>query len=148
MTFRTPMRRRFPAALVLTAMLLIVPAASATAADQVARTSTISNRVCPIAWWRSTWHVKRLIRCSAHHWGVPGGATKALSIARRESRFHPGAYNAYSGASGIYQHLRRYWPGRASTWGFSGWSAFNARANIMVTMRWVHRLRSWHPWGA
>ena len=37
----------------------------------------------------------------------------ALYVADRESEFRPKAYNGYSGASGIFQHLRRYWPGRA-----------------------------------
>ena len=71
----------------------------------------------------------------------------ALYVAGRESEFRPKAYNGYSGASGIFQHLRRYWPGRADVFGFDGWSAFNARANIMVTMRMVHRKGSWSDWG-
>src|ERR671913_250073 len=66
---------------------------------------------------------------------LPGRAPLALHVASRESNFQPRAYNSYSGASGIFQHLRRYWPGRADSYGFGGWSAFNARANIMVTMR-------------
>jgi hypothetical protein len=147
MTFRTPTRRRFPAALALTAILLLVPAASATASDHQSDSSGVSRRICPIDWREGTWHVKRLIRCAAHRWDVPGGANKALSIAGRESHFKPGAYNAYSGASGIYQHLRRYWPGRARAYGFRGWSAFNARANIIVSIRMVHSLGSWSPWG-
>jgi hypothetical protein len=47
---------------------------------------------------------------------------------------------------GIYQHMKRYWPNRAYAYGFKGWSAFNARANIIVTMRMVHR-DGWGPWG-
>jgi hypothetical protein len=145
MTFRTSERRRFPAALFLTVMLLVVPIATTTAADASYR--EVPRRICPIDWREGTWHVKKLIRCAAHRWSVPGGASKALYIANRESHFNPGAYNSYSGASGIYQHLRRYWPGRASTFGFRDWSAFNARANIIVTMRMVHRLGSWSAWG-
>ena len=68
----------------------------------------------------------------------------ALAIADRESHFEPHAYNP-SGCAGIYQHQLRYWPGRAAAYGFRGWSAFNARANIMVTMRMVH-LSGWGPW--
>jgi hypothetical protein len=59
--------------------------------------------------------------------------------------FHPDAYNAGSCAKGIYQHLCAYWPGRASDYGFKGWSAFNARANIIVTMKMVRRY-GWAPW--
>ena len=63
----------------------------------------------------------------------------------RESMFDPDAYNAWSCAKGIYQHLCRYWPGRAYDYGFKGWSAFNARANIIVTMKMVRRY-GWAPW--
>ena len=77
----------------------------------------------------------------------PGRRREALAIANRESHFYPRAYNPWSGALGIYQHLRRYWPGRAAAYGFRGWSGFNARANIIVTMRMVRRLGNWSPWG-
>jgi hypothetical protein len=147
MTFRTLSRRRFPAALLLTAVLLTVPVATSVAADRGTSYSGVPRKICPIDWQKGTWHVKKLIRCAAHRWHVPGGAEKALSIANRESHFRPRAYNSYSGASGIYQHLRTYWPGRAFTYGFKGWSPFNARANIIVSMRMVHRLGSWRPWG-
>jgi hypothetical protein len=147
MTFRTPTRRRFPAALLLTAVLLTVPAASASAGSHQDPFSQVPRKICRVDWRDGTWHVKKLIRCAVHRWSVPGGADKALYIANRESNFQPHAYNSYSGASGIYQHLRRYWPGRASTYGFHGWSAFNARANIIVSIRMVHRLGSWQPWG-
>ena len=72
---------------------------------------------------------------------------KALYIAWRESRYRPSAYNAAGGAAGIYQHLLKYWPDRAADYGFRDWSAFNARANIMVTMRMVKQY-GWAPWGA
>ena len=147
MTFRTLPRRRFPAALALTAVLLIVPAAShAGAATPGAGYCRGSAQDLPDRLARGTFHVKKLIRCAEARWSVPGGASKALAIANRESNFRPRAYNCYSGAAGIFQHLRRYWPGRARTYGFRGWSAFNARANIMVTMRMVHR-GGWGPWG-
>jgi len=104
----------------------------------------VARSVCPIDWRRGTYHVKRLIRCAAHYYTV--GADKALAIARRESNFRPRAYNAWSCAKGIYQHLCRYWPGRADRYGFDGWSAYNARANIIVSMRMVRRY-GWQPWG-
>ena len=145
MTIRTLPRRRFPAALFLTAVLFVVPIASVTTMAQPV-SAEVPHKVCPIDWRRGPWHVKKLIRCAEARWSVPGGAPKALSIARRESKFRPRAYNSYSGAAGIFQHLRRYWPGRASIFGFRGYSAFNARANIMVTMRMVHG-GGCAPWG-
>lgn len=146
MTPRTTKRRRFPAALLLASLLLITPAASLTGAAH-AREADVSSNLCKIDWRRGEWHVKQLIRCAEDRWSVPGGAGMALYVANRESHFNPKAYNDYSGASGIYQHLRRYWPGRAHAYGFDGWSAFNARANIMVTIRMVHRMGSWSHWG-
>jgi hypothetical protein len=139
-------RHNLPVALLLSVLLLVLPAASATAGPQEARYTQVSPKVCPVDWRIGTWHVRKLIRCAAFRYHVPGGATKALAIANRESHFDPGAYNAYSGAAGIYQHLSRYWPGRAYTFGFKGYSAFNARANIIVTMRMVTRY-GWSPWG-
>jgi hypothetical protein len=69
-----------------------------------------------------------------------------LYVADRESRFQPRAFNAGSCAKGIYQHLCHYWPERAQDFGFRGRSAFNGRANIMVTMKMVRRY-GWEPWG-
>ena len=140
------MRRRFPAALLLASLMFLVPLTSLSSAAQ-AREADVARHVCRIDWRKGDWHVKQLIRCAEDRWSVPGGASTALYVAGRESHFEPKAYNSYSGASGIFQHLRRYWPGRADAFGFDGWSAFNARANIMVTMRMVHRLGSWSPWG-
>jgi soluble lytic murein transglycosylase-like protein len=102
------------------------------------------TRICPIDWRRSTWHVKQLIRCAAAEYGVD--QHKALSIAWRESRYFTNAYNATGRAAGVYQHLLKYWPERAADFGFADVSAFNARANILVTMQMVRRY-GWYPWG-
>jgi transglycosylase-like protein with SLT domain len=147
MTHLTRTRRHFLAALSIVTVLSLMPALSANAGTSGGSRQYryVSSQVCPIDWRRSTKQVKRLIMCAAHHWHVPGGRAKALAIAYRESRFDPHAYNS-SGAEGIYQHMKRYWPDRAYTYGFKGWSAFNARANIIVTMRMVRRA-GWGPWG-
>ncbi|MEX0650458.1 MAG: hypothetical protein WD186_00325 [Actinomycetota bacterium] len=147
MTRTDPTRRRFPAApffvptllaLTLALALALVPVLSL-ANPAGARETKVAEHVCQIDWRDGEWQVRQLIRCAADRWHVPGGMSMALYVADRESEFRPQAYNGYSGASGIFQHLSRYWPGRADTFGFGGWSAFNARANIMVTMRMVHR---------
>jgi hypothetical protein len=101
------------------------------------------TRICPIDWRQSQWHVKKLIRCAAEHHGV--STERALYIAWRESRYQPSAYNEDGPAAGIYQHLTKYWPERAERYGFPGWSAFDGRANIIVTMRMVSRI-GWGPW--
>jgi soluble lytic murein transglycosylase-like protein len=141
MTHLTRTTRPFAAALVLAACLTIIPATLASAHGK----SAVPRKICNFDWQRSSFQVKRLIKCAARHWDVPGGAQKALAIAYRESRYDPNAYNS-SGAEGIYQHMRQYWPGRARIYGFPRYSAFNGRANIIVTMRMVRR-GGWGPWG-
>ena len=132
-------RRAAVATLILTALIVASPVATATAEAY----SYTPRRICDIDWRVNKRHVKHLIRCAARHWGV--NPDRAISIARRESLFDPHAYNSRSCAKGIYQHLCRYWPGRAYDYGFKGWSAFNARANIIVTMKMVRRY-GWAPW--
>jgi hypothetical protein len=140
------MRRLLTTALVLTALLTISPAASANirTASQETSYNSVSNKLCPINWREGRWFVKQLIRCASAHYDIR--VHKALHIARRESNFRPKAYNSWSCAKGIYQHLCRYWPGRAYDYGFKGWSAYNARANVIVTMKMVRRY-GWTPWG-
>ena len=147
MTYLMKMRRHMVAALSIAVILSIVPASVSQAVTVGARRhAQVSAQVCDYDWRKGTFQVKQLIRCAAEHWNVPGGADLALYIADRESQFHPNAYNP-SGCAGIYQHMLRYWPGRAASFGFGGWSAYNARANIIVTMRMVHD-DGWGPWGA
>jgi hypothetical protein len=151
MTNAIRLRRAFVATLILTAIITTFPGASASAMrtqdhitttqDNKAHISAVS--ICPIRWQRGPRYVQRLIGCVARFYRV--GASTALEVAYRESKFHPNAYNSRSCAKGVYQHLCRYWPTRADDYGFAGWSAFNARANIFVTMRMV-RQYGWWPW--
>ena len=121
------------------------PVANAVVQDDrtVQHDRTVATRICPIDWRQSTWHVKQLIKCAASHHGV--SREKALYVAWRESRYRPSAYNPYGPAAGIYQHLLKYWPERAEDFGFKNSSPYNARANIIVTMRMVRRY-GWIPW--
>ena len=137
--------RGLVAASLLTAVIMSFPT-STTSQAMVQRDAVrpVSTKICPIDWRKSAWHVKRLIRCAASHFGVDG--SKALYVAWRESRYRPSAYNDGGGAAGIYQHLLRYWPDRARDYGFADRSAFDARVNIFVTMRMV-REYGWDPWG-
>jgi hypothetical protein len=133
--------RHIGVALVLAAVLTLFPMAASPAA---ATEPSGPTSVCRIDWRRSTWHVRKLIRCAANHFDI--GVRKSLRIAFRESRFRPRAFNESTCAKGIYQHLCRYWRDRAEAYGFDGRSAFNARANVIVTMRMVRRF-GWAPWG-
>ena len=136
-------RRATVATLILTALIVAFPV-HASAATGEATYSFTPKKICAIDWRAGRREVKHLIRCAANHWGV--NPDKALTIAHRESLFDPDAYNSWSCAKGIYQHLCRYWPERAYDYGFKGRSAYNARANIIVTMKMV-RHYGWAPWG-
>jgi soluble lytic murein transglycosylase-like protein len=135
-------RRMLAAAIICITCFTLAPGLSPTPA--LARQSRIPSSFCPHDWRHGRRAVKRLIRCSVRRWHVPGGAHKAIVVARRESRFHPRAYNP-AGYKGLYQQSVRYWRGRARRYGFPGWSAFNGRANVIVSIRMVHR-GGWGPW--
>ncbi len=137
--------RRLGATLVLTTTLVtLVSVSGAVASPEDPEPEVVPAEICPIDWRRGSWHVKQLIRCVAEHHGV--SIRTSLYVASLESHFRPRAYNAASCARGIFQHLCRYWAGRAKAYGFPNRSAFNARANIFVTMRMVKRY-GWAPWG-
>ncbi len=136
MTRPTRWRRALVAALAAST-LLALPAAQAQAHDRV------KDWVCDYRWRDSTYQLKRLIRCAARRWAVPGGPAKALAVARCESHLDPGAYG--NGNAGVFQQRVVYWPGRARTWGFPGVSAFNGRANVIVSVRMAHA-SGWGAW--
>ena len=99
----------------------------------------------------STVHeVTHTAACAESKWAVPGGLSYALTIGRRESGLRYNAWNSSSGACGVFQHLSRYWAGRQNAFDGPVWrlgeSCKNARANIIVTMRMVHRMWSWSHW--
>src|SRR5262245_44053954 len=91
-------RRSLAAALMLTVLLTVAPLISAAGAStSTGRTATadrrVSRRICDYDWNRSTYQLKRLIRCAARRWDVTGGPDKAVRVARCESRFDTDAYN-------------------------------------------------------
>lgn len=118
-------------------MLFALPVSPASAAHPV------KDWVCDYRWADSTYQVRQLIRCAARRWNVPGGPGKALSVARCESNLDPRAYA--SGNAGVFQQRVVYWPGRAETYGFPGASVYNARANIIVSVRMAHA-GGWGAW--
>lgn len=111
---------------------------------------------CNVHWvkaWREhrdTRPIVRIIYCAVARWPVPGGITKALDVANRESGYRPDADNPYSDASGVYQHRLHLWPPRYRDWTLRGWrlypNVFNGRTNVIVTIRMVHA-HGWGPWG-
>jgi hypothetical protein len=93
--------------------------------------------------------MKRIIRCGADRWSVPGGATKAICIANRESHLNPHASSATGKYLGLFQHSAAAWPGRYKAWTRPRWelhpNALNGRTNAIVTIRMVHA-GGWGPW--
>lgn len=100
---------------------------------------------CDFDWRAGPDQVEALIRCVAERWEVPGGPDKAVAVARCESGLNPRAVGPNDLYLGIYQQHREYWPARATQYGFEGVSAFNARANIIVSIRMASE-GGWGPW--
>ena len=104
--------------------------------------------------------VRKLIRCAVRRWPVPGGASKALEVFECESGWWPWAIGGDN--LGVGQHKDDYWPSRARRLLKRAWFpgrrfpapygspgdrrlAFNARANVLVSVRMAHRV-GWGPW--
>lgn len=79
-----------------------------------------------------------------------GQVDGALAVIRCESYGDPGAYNPYSGASGLFQFLPSTWATVSPRAGFGGASVFDAEANI-GTAAWLtdyYASRGSDPWAA
>lgn len=66
------------------------------------------------------------------HFFAPADVDRALRIMACESKGDPNARNPYSGASGLFQHMPRYWSQRSSSAGYGGQSIFDPVANVAV----------------
>ena len=70
----------------------------------------------------------------------------ALSVMQGESGGNPDAKNPNSSASGLFQHLARYWDGRSAAAGWAGADIFDPEANIAVAA-WLSKGGSdWGHW--
>lgn len=65
--------------------------------------------------------------------GTENDVNRFMRIMHCESRGDPNAYNRSSAASGLLQHLQKYWPGRAATVGMPDASPFDPWANMYVS---------------
>lgn len=74
-----------------------------------------------------------------------GMVAKALRVIYCESRGNPDAVNDSSGASGLFQHLPRFWPQRSQAAGFAGASIFDPEANI-ATAAFLATRDGWRHW--
>lgn len=64
----------------------------------------------------------------AHHFSAEM-VDQALAVIAGESLGDPAIVNPLSGTAGLFQHLLRYWPERASAAGFPGATPDDAEAN-------------------
>jgi hypothetical protein len=94
-------------------------------------------------------HMRELIRCATNHWTVFGGYEKALCIAKRESGLNPRAVSSDGKYLGLYQHAKRYWPGRYDAYTRRAWelndSALIGRTNAIVSIRMASDV-GWGAW--
>jgi len=81
-----------------------------------------------------TGSVESTIRAAAAEFGVSGNLL--VRIARCESTLNPQAVNRSSGALGLFQHLPRFWSGRAARLGYDygSWSSPSANARVSAQM--------------
>ena len=93
--------------------------------------------------------VKRVIRCAERRWNVPGGAGKAICIAKAESGLNPKVVSGGGRFLGLFQHVAEAWPDRYVAWTRKAWElddrALNGRTNTIVTIRMVNA-NGWGPW--
>lgn len=70
---------------------------------------------------------------------------RAMRVMACESGGNPSAKNPRSSASGLFQHLARYWPSRSAKAGWAGASIWDPTANVAVAA-WLWRTGGWGHW--
>ncbi|CAN5835139.1 hypothetical protein BH23ACT5_BH23ACT5_23030 [soil metagenome] len=78
----------------------------------------------------------------------PGDVDRAIRIIACESNGNPSARNPSSDASGLFQHMPRYWRERSSDAGYGGASILDPEANV-ATAAWLvydYRAGGWGHW--
>ncbi len=78
----------------------------------------------------------------------PADVDRAVRIIACESNGNPSARNPSSGASGLFQHMPRYWADRSSSAGYGGSSILDPEANVAVAAWLVYDYRAggWQHW--
>jgi hypothetical protein len=138
--------RRVPA--LLLAAALLIPSAGSTRAQHL-------SGPCDLHRWtdETVRHFsKRHIGCAVRSFGpVPGGKTRAICIAKRESGLIPDASSLTGDYLGLYQHAADHWEDRYVTWTKKRWKlpdkAVSGRTNAVVTIRMVHGAGGWRKAG-
>ena len=85
------------------------------------------------------------VRGALAEYGLSDEEDRFMRVMWCESRGDPNAVNAESGASGLMQHIPRYWDDRARSAGFQGASPFDPIANIYASV-WLLDVGGWSHW--
>ena len=87
--------------------------------------------------------IQGIIRAAAARWGAD--ESQLLRVAYCESRYNPNAFNASSGASGLFQFLATTWAANSVRAGYAGASVFDpvANANTAAYMFAAGQARQW-----
>lgn len=109
----------------------------------VAEVRRVGTFVPAVAVSASDGDIPGIIRAAAARWGAD--ETQLLRVAYCESRYNPNAYNASSGASGLFQFLASTWAANSVRAGYAGASVFDpvANANTAAYMFAAGQARQW-----
>ncbi len=77
---------------------------------------------------------------------APADVSRALWVIHCESSGDPNAVHGSSGASGLFQHLPKFWADRSSNAGRSGASILDPDANVAVAAWLVYSGGGWRHW--
>lgn len=77
---------------------------------------------------------------------APGDVSRALAVISCESSGDPNAKNPRSSASGLFQHLGRFWAERSVKAGLAGADIFDPSANVAVAAWLVYEGGGWSHW--
>lgn len=104
----------------------ISPKPAAAATPRSSPTTTTTNRPPVVILTEA--EVRTLVAAYFHLEDIE----RAVQVAYCESSFHPSAVNPRTGASGLFQHMPRFWAERSARAGWAGASIFDAQASTAV----------------
>ena len=116
---------------------------------RVATTSTtaVASRSDTTSPYRRSRYLSELeIRELVSRYFRPEDVNRAIRIAWCESSFNPYSVNPQTQASGLFQHLPRYWAERSAEAGFPGADIFDPDANVAVAAWLVYEGGGWSHW--
>lgn len=100
---------------------------------------TAGTIASPATGWLSEVEVRALVSLYFQAEDV----NRAVRVAWCESRFDPNSLNLRTGATGLFQHLPKYWEERASNAGFPGYDPTNPEASTAAAAWAVYEGGGW-----